>query len=167
MASPAANASAPGQQVSVALLSLARTPDGTQRMTLHLSPPELGLVQIRIDRPQDAPARVDIAVERPDTMTLLLRDQQQLQRTLDLAGVPPDGRSLTLHVAAPDRVTPSGGTDGGAGTANAGMGQSGYHSGTSNRPAGQAAPDGASDGVPEDGTESLVRWMRAGLDITA
>ena len=135
-------------------------------MTLRLDPPELGQVQIRIDRPQDAPARVDIAVERPDTMTLLLRDQGQLQRALDQAGVPAEGRSLTLHIAAPDSPTPGGG-DGGAGTANAGMGQGGYQAGASNRSGGQPAPDGAGDGAAHDASEPLVRWLRAGLDITA
>jgi flagellar hook-length control protein FliK len=79
---------------------MAHAPDGTQRLTLRLDPPELGHVQIRIDRPADAPARVDITVERTETLTLLLRDQPQLQRALDQAGVPPDGRSVTFHVAA-------------------------------------------------------------------
>ena len=78
-------------------------------MTLRLEPAELGQVQIRIDRPQDAPAQVDISVQRPETLTLLLRDQPQLQRALDQAGVPADGRSLTLHMAPPDSAaTPSG-----------------------------------------------------------
>ena len=35
-------------------------PGGTQRMTLHLEPDTLGYVQIQIDRPPDAGARVAI-----------------------------------------------------------------------------------------------------------
>ena len=76
--------------------------DGTQRVTMRLDPPELGRVQVRIDRPTDAPARVEITVEKAETLTLLLRDQTQLQRALDQAGVPAEGRSVTFHVASPE-----------------------------------------------------------------
>ena len=68
-ASPDTSAAAPAQQVSAALVSLAGTPGGGQRMTLRLEPAELGQVQIRIDRPTDAPAQVDISVQRPETLT--------------------------------------------------------------------------------------------------
>ncbi len=93
---------APAAQIAPALVSLVAHADGTQRLTMRLDPPELGQVQIRIERPPDAPARVDITVEKPETLTLLLRDQPQLQRALDQAGVPPDGRSVTFHVATPE-----------------------------------------------------------------
>ncbi len=75
-------------------------PDGAQRLTVRLDPPELGQVQIKIDRPSDAPARVEITVQKQETLTLLLRDQPQLQRALDQAGVPADGRTVTFHIAA-------------------------------------------------------------------
>jgi flagellar hook-length control protein FliK len=73
----------PVAQVAPALVSLGNTSDGTQHITMRLQPPELGQVQIRIERPADAPARVEITVERSETLTLLLRDQPQLQRALD------------------------------------------------------------------------------------
>ena len=69
---------------------------------MRLDPPELGRVQVRIDRPTDAPARVEITVEKAETLTLLLRDQPQLQRALDQAGVPAEGRSVTFHIASPE-----------------------------------------------------------------
>jgi flagellar hook-length control protein FliK len=78
------------------------TSDGVQRITVRLDPPELGRVQVRIDRPTDAPARVEITVEKAETLTLLLRDQTQLQRALDQAGVPTEGRSVTFHIASPE-----------------------------------------------------------------
>ena len=134
-------------------------------MTLRLEPAELGQVQIRIDRAPDAPARVDITVERPETMTLLLRDQPQLQRALDVAGVPTDGRSLTLHLATPDSVAPSAGTQGGM-AANAGSGQGGGN-GSGARSGGQGGTEESADTAPDDTTAALPRWLRAGLDITA
>ncbi len=134
---PDSTATGPAQQVSAALVSLAGTPGGGQRMTLRLEPAELGQVQIRIDRPQDAPAQVEITVQRPETLTLLLRDQPQLQRALDQAGVPADGRSLTMHVAAPQSAASSGSVHSGA-TASADLGQSGGN-GAGTRSGGRAA----------------------------
>jgi hypothetical protein len=162
---PDAGAAAPAQQVSAALVSLAGAPGGGQRMTLRLEPAELGLVQIRIDRPQDAPAQVDISVQRPETLTLLLRDQPQLQRALDQAGVPADGRSVTLHVTAPDSTTSSSSVTAGA-AASADLGQSGGH-GAGTRSGGQGRSGDAADQDPDDTSTPLPRWLRAGLDITA
>ncbi len=36
-------------------------------MTLRLDPADLGIVQVRIDRPADAPAHVEVSVSRPET----------------------------------------------------------------------------------------------------
>jgi flagellar hook-length control protein FliK len=105
----------PVMQVAPVLVSLARAPGGTQTLTVRLDPPELGHVQVRIERPQEAPARVEITVEKSETLTLLLRDQPQLQRALDQAGVPAEGRSVTFHVASPDpmpRIEPALGSSG-------------------------------------------------------
>ena len=117
-------ASSPAEQVAPVLVSMAHAPDGTQRLTLRLDPPELGHLQIRVERPPDAPAHVDITVEKPETLTLLLRDQPQLQRALDQAGVPPDGRSVTFHIATAEagsryEVAP---TLSGTGTGSSGAG---------------------------------------------
>ena len=161
-ATPATGA---GHQISAALVSLSRGEDGTQSMTLRLEPAELGQVQIRIDRAPDAPARVDIAVDRPETMTLLLRDQPQLQRALDVAGVPTDGRSLTLHLASPESMAPSAGTQGGM-AANAGSGQGGSN-GFGTRSGGHGSTGESAAVAPDDPEETLPRWLRAGLDITA
>ncbi len=162
---PDASTAAPAQQVSAALVSLAHAPDGGQRMTLRLEPAELGQVQIRIDRPADAPAQVEITVQRPETLTLLLRDQPQLQRALDQAGVPADGRSLTLHVAAPESAASSGSTNSGA-AAGADLGQSGGN-GAGTRSEAQGRSGDAADPDQDDTSIPLPRWLRAGLDITA
>lgn len=158
-------ASGATQQVSAALLSLGQTSNGGQHMTLRLDPAELGQVEIRIDRPTDAPARVDIAVQRPETMTLLLNDQPQLQRALDQAGVPTDGRSVTLHVATPAPAATSGHPPEAGLADSAGQGQGGNSSAGHSDPqrGANTSPDAEQDETPAQPT----RWLRVGLDITA
>lgn len=134
-------------------------------MTLQLDPPDLGQVQIRIERPQDAPAQVDITVQRPETLTLLLGDQPQLQRALDQAGIPVDGRSLTLHIAPPEPSMSAGGATSGA-SAGADPGQGGGN-GAGTRFGGQGQPANTGDRDQDDTPAPLLRWLRAGLDITA
>lgn len=168
-AAHATGVATPAAQVAPALVSLFHAPDGTQRMTLRLDPPDLGQVQIRIDRPLDAPARVEITVQRAETLTLLLRDQPQLQRALDQAGVPPDGRSVTFHISSPE-ASPRG--DGAAapaaGMASAGPSGDGSHGASrqGSSPSHQnseTSDDTGADFVPV----TLPHWLRAGLDITA
>jgi hypothetical protein len=160
----------PVAQVAPALVALGHTSDGTQHITMRLQPPELGQVQIRIERPADAPARVEITVSRSETLTLLLRDQPQLQRALDQAGVPPEGRSIAFHVAPPEPAPRSEGIAAAASGTGAG-GLSGgefSHGGAANR-GGNPSRQTANPGDDDDNFTPVAvsRWMRAGLDITA
>lgn len=149
---------APASQVAPALLSLATSASGTHRLTLRLEPAELGTVQVRIDRPADAPAHVDVSVSRPETLTMMLRDQAQLQHTLDQAGVPAEGRTLSFHLSGQDADSLSrqaGGFD---------------HAATNgetlrNRLAASDATD--SDESIAFASPVPLRWQRVGLDITA
>jgi flagellar hook-length control protein FliK len=165
------HAATPVEQITPALVSLGHAPDGAQRLTMRLQPPELGQVQIRIDRPTlDAPARVAITVERPETLTLLLRDQPQLQRALDQAGVPAEGRSVTFHVATPEPSTrtdtatapqPAGWTSSMGGDLSHGASRQGGMSMQGDTAATEDSEEiEAIPGAP-------VSWQRAGLDITA
>ena len=158
----------PAAQLAPALVSLAHAPNGASRLTLRLDPPELGHVEVRVLRQAGEPVRVEVTVQRPETLGLLLRDQPQLQRALDHAGLPADGRSLTFHVAvpagsaAPIASAPqpvSGFAAAGDGT---GYGPPGHHHGGGARgdlPPGDASTDAGSMLPPV--------WLRAGLDITA
>jgi len=156
-------------QVAPALISLARAPDGAQRMTLRLDPPELGQMQIRIERPQEAAARVEITVEKPETLTLLLRDQPQLQRALDQAGVPPDGRSVTFHMSVAEPAPRSDGAPlpasaaGLAGSAGNGSEEASRHGSSPH----QQPASTIDDTEPEFTSVTVPTWLRAGLDITA
>jgi hypothetical protein len=161
----------PAAQVAPALMSLVQTPGGNQRLTLHLEPATLGHLQIQIDRAPDATARVDITVQRPQTLELLLRDQPQLQRALDQAGVPQEGRTLTLHLAAPETGTSPFGSQGQAQSGAWGNAGFGNHSGGNGFANGSPRNGGdakGNAGTGPDTTQTAVpRQYRAGLDITA
>lgn len=175
MAAPSSSPASPGvaspaAQVAPAIVALTHAPDGTSRLTLRLDPPELGHVQIRIDRPQDAPARVEITVQRQETLTLLLRDQPQLQTALNQAGVPQDGRSITFHLATAEpaprtdtAVTPSTSTSV-AGHAGGNGSDAASRQGNNAR----QQSTGSTDDIDADFTPVAVpTWLRTGLDITA
>jgi flagellar hook-length control protein FliK len=164
-----ARAGTPAAQVAPTLVQMAHAPDGAQRLTVRLEPPELGHVQVRIDRLPEAPARVEITVEKAETLTLLLRDQPQLQRALDQAGVPAEGRSITFHVASLEptpRSEPA--TAPAPSVAAGGPSDDGSHGAPRNggQPGRQHA--GASEGPdPRFTPIVLPGWVRGGLDITA
>jgi flagellar hook-length control protein FliK len=167
VASP--HAATPAAQIAPALLQMGHAPDGAQRLTVRLDPPELGHVQVRIDRPPEAPARVEITVEKAETLTLLLRDQPQLQRALDQAGVPAEGRSVTFHVASPEptaRSEPA--TAPAPGVAAGGLSGDGWHGAPRNGGQPERQQAGAAE-APDPGFTPIVLpgWVRAGLDITA
>jgi hypothetical protein len=161
---------------------MAQAPDGAQRMTLRLQPEALGQVEIRIDTPSSGPVRVEISVERPETLALLQHDQLQLARALDQAGIPADGRSVTFHItpAAPPSGT-GGGSGGGSlpsfagdgtmgGNASGQGGNGGGTNGSTNGGTGSGMAGGSAGGASErDGGPAAPepRWQSVGLDITA
>jgi hypothetical protein len=155
------------------LVSLRHMADGTQRVTMRLDPPELGRVQVSIDRSPDASARVQITVEKAETLTLLLRDQTQLQRALDQAGVPVEGRSVTFHIASPEPAPRSDASPTplpmtAPGVAAGGPNGNGWHG--AQRNGGQ--PDRHQSGMPDtSGTEftpvTSQGRARGGLNIIA
>ena len=167
-ATPAHAAPSPVAQLAPAMVALSTRPDGTSTLTLRLQPPELGQVHIAIERPQDAPPRVDITVERSETLTLLMRDQPQLQRALDQAGVPSDGRSLTFHLATEPSArpeTPVFATPSGA-AAYAGDDRRGPPR-EPVQPQSQPQREAAADQPDQNDIVQPPIWLRAGLDITA
>jgi flagellar hook-length control protein FliK len=152
----------PANQIAPAVMTLATSTTGTQSLTLRLQPADLGTVQIRIDRPIEAPAHVDISVSRPETLTLLLRDQAQLQHTLDQAGVPAEGRTVSFHLSGE-------GADGQPRQA-----ATFDHSASNGRAPRLPNPNGTDAAGTPDATDaaSIVpiipqRWQRVGIDITA
>jgi len=162
---PAAEPSAPspagqvGPVLASFVVSAAAQPNAAQHLTIQLDPGELGRVQVHIERRPDGPARVELVVERPDTLLMLLRDQPQLHRALDLAGVPAADRTLQFQLAPP-AANP--GTATPQFNADSGLGQQ--------RP-GQPRQHGANNGSPAFSDDSTIppagALRRAGVNIMA
>jgi flagellar hook-length control protein FliK len=156
--------SAATAQVMPAMVSLVAGVGGSHSMTLRLDPASLGAVQIRIDRSADAPARVDISADRPETLALLQGDQHHLQQALDQAGVPAEGRQLTFHAATPSSDGSAQPSRSDIGSGGSGQGQAGQHG-----PGGRRGQGGAGGEAVLDGIAMPIAsgWLRAGIDITA
>jgi len=142
----------PAAQITPALVSVAQSALGTQRLTIRLDPPELGTVQIHLEHPADAPTQVQINVQRPETLTLLMHDQPHLQHALDQAGVPAEGRTLNFQLDP----------QGQRGTSDDPGSSHGRRTPTPTAQQMQAEPDD-----PDDSTAGTMRWSRVALDITA
>ncbi|MDP9097056.1 MAG: flagellar hook-length control protein FliK, partial [Pseudomonadota bacterium] len=156
---PAAQlAQAVAEPVKVALAA-APQPGAPRILTIHLTPSDLGRVEIRIERPTNGPAKVELAVERPETLQRLLHDQPQLQQALDQAGIPAAGRTIQFSLSNENGSAPSPGNptlSGDPGSNNGGQrSQQGY----------PGAQTRASDEF--DLSITPATWARAGLDITA
>jgi hypothetical protein len=100
-ATPPAHPATPADQLAPALLTLTKTASGFQQMTIRLQPAALGMVEVRIVRALAGTTQIAITAESPATLMALQRDQAQLHRTLDQAGIPGLGRTVTFHVAQP------------------------------------------------------------------
>jgi hypothetical protein len=122
---------------------------------------DLGRVEVRIERIPGGPARVDLVVERPDTLLLLLRDEPQLHRALDLAGIPTAERTLQFHLAPPNASA--------AGTTA--PQQNTDPDSSQHRPnqSAQQRASGVGRAASLEGSTSrpAVAFRRAGIDITA
>ena len=151
----------PAAQVGPALASFAvgaAQPDAPQHLIIRLDPAELGRVQVRIERTPDGPARVELVVERPDTLLMLLRDQPQLHRALDLAGVPAADRTLQFQLApafTPGTATPQFSSDSGPGQHRPGQPK-------------QHGPNNANTAFSDDpASRPAAAFRRAGVNIMA
>ena len=167
---PRTGAPGPVAQLGAAFVSLPAARAGAaQTLVIRLDPLELGRVQIRVERGGDGPAQVSLAVERTDTLLLLMQDRPRLDQVLTQAGVPPEGRTLTFSLGDPQL---GGGAAGGAGDGHAGRGHGQPEHG-GQRHAGAAPSNGAPwagaawDGAPSGAAVQARAWRRAGIDITA
>jgi hypothetical protein len=164
-------------QIGSALLTLGPAADGSQQMTLRLHPAELGVVQVQIGRSDTGAAHVEITAEKADTLQALLRDQPQLHRALDDAGVPAAGRTVTFHAAPIQSAAGGSGSNlmspnqGGAGTLN-GNSPQGSPQGSGKGAYGGGEPGGSDPGgrrqsrPPAEKTAATISF-RIGIDIVA
>ena len=165
---PAASAPPPVEQVAAAVVNITKSPDSNPQVTLHLQPGELGAVEIRIERTAAGLTHIDVTAAKPETLATLQSTQAQLHQSLDLAGVPAAGRSITFHMpeASPAQTaTAAGLTDAGG----FGAGQAGAQSDGGGRGGfpGQTRQTRDPGPVEQDAVAAAFRPQRIGLDITA
>ncbi len=88
----------PARQLAPVVVSLALG-RGDEALTIALDPVELGRVEVSIGQGKEA-GQVRIVAERPETLALLQRDQRELDRALNQAGLGDMARSLSFSLAS-------------------------------------------------------------------
>jgi len=71
---------------------------GHHRFTVHLRPPELGAIDVRMETADNGRNHVMIVAERPETLEALQRDQRALERALQQAGLNTEGDGLNFSL---------------------------------------------------------------------
>jgi hypothetical protein len=82
---PSAAAPVPLAEVAVTIAIQAQS--GKNRFEIRLDPPELGRIDVQLNVDSHGTVSSRLVVERPDTLSLLVRDAPQLQRALQDAGL--------------------------------------------------------------------------------
>lgn len=86
----AAQTNAPGSVVpvhAVAVAIAARANAGSTRFDIRLDPAELGRIEVSLTLDREGRVKSKIVAEKPETLELLQRDQRNLERTLNQAGL--------------------------------------------------------------------------------
>jgi hypothetical protein len=103
----------PAQQIAPVLITLAAGTAGMpDRLMLTLDPRELGRIEVEVTREGERRVAIAVLAERPETLHLLMRDAQLLDRALAQAGVGTEGRSLAFDLGGSDSRRRRGGGPG-------------------------------------------------------
>jgi len=103
-AAAATQSAAPGQQaaaVPVAGLAIeiaTQARAGKNRFEIRLDPPELGRIDVRLDVDRDGNVTSRLVVDRVETLDLLRRDAQQIERALNQAGLKTSDNALQFSL---------------------------------------------------------------------
>jgi hypothetical protein len=100
---PAANAAAQAQAAAVPLAGLAieiatQSHAGKNHFEIRLDPPELGRIDVRLHVDRDGNVSTRMIAERSDTLDLLKRDAQGLERALQQAGLKTSDNALQFSL---------------------------------------------------------------------
>ncbi|WPZ34183.1 flagellar hook-length control protein FliK [Thalassobaculum sp. OXR-137] len=150
---PGANLGTPADQVAMKMSATAK--DGGGKVTIRLTPEELGKVDIRIEISKEGLVRAVVAVERPETLELLQRDAKGLERVLQDAGLQTDGDSLEFDLRG-DGGQYAGDTKEEAGNQGPAGGAVASHTSEGDAVADDQQGDGGSGSVKADGSLDLV-----------
>ncbi|MCX7383740.1 MAG: flagellar hook-length control protein FliK [Alphaproteobacteria bacterium] len=74
-------------------------PGAPERLTLKLTPAELGAVTFEIRTPTEGPRQVHVLIDRPETLALFQQDHQHLATALARAGLDADATQVTVSLA--------------------------------------------------------------------
>lgn len=90
----------PAEQVAVQLYQAAKGKSG--RITIQLSPADLGRVDVRLDFGKDGMVRALVIADNPQTYDMLQKDARGLERALNQAGLQTDAGSLSFNLRGGD-----------------------------------------------------------------
>lgn len=96
----AASQTHPATQTVAAHINKAAANQGTSNITLHLDPPELGRVEVRLEFGHEKSVKAHLIVEKPETLLMLQRDAATLDRALQDAGLETGSDSLNYEMAS-------------------------------------------------------------------
>lgn len=85
-------------QVAPMVLSAARNGEAGHRVTVSITPDELGRVNVTVERNSDGTMHIQVSAEHLATLDLLRRDQDELTRTLNQAANSRSGHSLSFSL---------------------------------------------------------------------
>jgi len=103
-ASAATNQPVPLQAAALAIEIASRAKDGAREFQIRLDPPELGRVDVKLNVDKHGQVNTHLTVDRPETLDLLRRDAQSLERALQQSGLKTSDGNLefSLRQQTPD-----------------------------------------------------------------
>ncbi len=95
---PAGGGAAPSvaSQVAPALVTVAQGGGVGGRLSISITPDQLGQVHITVERATDGTTSIHVAADQLGTLDMLRHDQSDLTRALDQAGIRQEGHSLSF-----------------------------------------------------------------------
>ena len=99
-----AGQAAPATQMVSAQINKAANSGNTNNIILQLDPPELGRVEVRLEFGAERAVKAHLVVEKPETLLMLQRDANALDKALQDAGLETGSDSLNYEMAAEDHA---------------------------------------------------------------
>lgn len=98
----ASHASQPHSATQIVAASLIRSAQSGENQTLQLklNPPELGRIEVHMHFTKDKTMKAHMVIEKPETMLMLQRDAQVLERALQEAGMDSGGGNLSFELSS-------------------------------------------------------------------
>lgn len=128
----------PATQAVAATLTRAAQGGEDKTLKLQLDPPELGRIEVHMQFSKDKTLKAHMVIEKPETMLMMQRDSQVLERALQEAGLDMSDSGLSFELSS---------HDGDFGRERGSSGQSSHGGGR-----------GGDDNAPSEIIESTMTW---------